>query len=225
MFICNVSLYTEDALKEVNLVRHTTSTPSISSTTPASYASLEQTTPAYSHILPSNRDVAGAYGHHQGMGGYGQGNPAGMGYEMQSNPYQGVYSPLFFSFPFLSSMGTAVLTRQNSRLRKRLRRPRALALRRIRPASSTTSWTLRRAAARSLRPSSVWRHVGCFGRRRTHATRTHVGFRSRSPRRSTAPGHVYAEPDWQPGVQRVQTHGYKRQDWHLVRDAGFERED
>ncbi|KAJ4398155.1 hypothetical protein N0V85_006362 [Neurospora sp. IMI 360204] len=85
MFICNVSLYTEDALKEVNLVRHTTSTPSISSTTPASYASLEQTTPAYSHILPSNRDVG--YGHHhQGMP-Y-QGNPGMNPYDMQTSPYQ-----------------------------------------------------------------------------------------------------------------------------------------
>ncbi|KAK3497990.1 velvet factor-domain-containing protein [Neurospora hispaniola] len=83
MFICNVSLYTEDALKEVNLVRHTTSTPSISSTTPASYASLEQTTPAYSHILPSNRDVG--YGHHQGMP-Y-QGNPGMNPYDMQTSPY------------------------------------------------------------------------------------------------------------------------------------------
>ncbi|KAK1782085.1 velvet factor-domain-containing protein [Copromyces sp. CBS 386.78] len=90
MFICNVSLYTEDALKEVNLVRHTTSTPSISSTTPASYASLEQTTPAYSHILPSNRDVvvgAGYGGHHQGMSPY-QGNPGMNPYDMQTSPYQ-----------------------------------------------------------------------------------------------------------------------------------------
>ncbi|KAA8633368.1 hypothetical protein SMACR_04824 [Sordaria macrospora] len=86
MFICNVSLYTEDALKEVNLVRHTTSTPSISSTTPASYASLEQTTPAYSHILPSNRDVGG-YGHHQGMSPYG-GNQGMNPYDMQTSPYQ-----------------------------------------------------------------------------------------------------------------------------------------
>ncbi|KAK3395887.1 velvet factor-domain-containing protein [Sordaria brevicollis] len=88
MFICNVSLYTEDALKEVNLVRHTTSTPSISSTTPASYASLEQTTPAYSHILPSNRGDMGGYGGHPhggGMPGYQGGmNP----YEMGGGPYQ-----------------------------------------------------------------------------------------------------------------------------------------
>ncbi|KAK3328967.1 velvet factor-domain-containing protein [Apodospora peruviana] len=59
MYVLNVDLWSEDAIKEVNLVRHTTATPSISSTTPASYAAIEQSTPAYSHILPSNRDVSG----------------------------------------------------------------------------------------------------------------------------------------------------------------------
>ncbi|KAK3988106.1 hypothetical protein QBC44DRAFT_244351 [Cladorrhinum sp. PSN332] len=54
MYVLNVDLWSEDALKEVNLVRHTTASPSISSTSPASYASIEQSTPAYSHILPSN---------------------------------------------------------------------------------------------------------------------------------------------------------------------------
>ncbi|KAK4233527.1 velvet factor-domain-containing protein [Achaetomium macrosporum] len=57
MFVLNVDLWSEDALKEVNLVRHTTATPSISSTSPASYAQIEQATPAYSHILPSSRDL------------------------------------------------------------------------------------------------------------------------------------------------------------------------
>jgi hypothetical protein len=64
MYVLNVDLWSEDALKEVNLVRHTTATPSISSTSPASYAQIEQTTPAYSHILPSNRDM----GYSQQMG-------------------------------------------------------------------------------------------------------------------------------------------------------------
>ncbi|KAK5663291.1 hypothetical protein OQA88_3718 [Cercophora sp. LCS_1] len=61
MYVLNVDLWSEDALKEVNLVRHTTATPSISSTTPASYAAIEQSTPAYSNILPSSRD-APSYG-------------------------------------------------------------------------------------------------------------------------------------------------------------------
>ncbi|KAL1879944.1 hypothetical protein VTK73DRAFT_6640 [Phialemonium thermophilum] len=55
MYVLNVDLWSEDATKEVNLVRHTTATPSISSTTPASFATLEHSTPAYAHILPSNR--------------------------------------------------------------------------------------------------------------------------------------------------------------------------
>lgn len=63
MYVLNVDLWSEDALKEVNLVRHTTATPSISSTSPASYAQIEQATPAYSHILPSNRDMG--YAAHQ----------------------------------------------------------------------------------------------------------------------------------------------------------------
>jgi hypothetical protein len=55
MYVLNVDLWSEDATKEVNLVRHTTSTPSISSTTQASFGSIESVTPAYAHILPSNR--------------------------------------------------------------------------------------------------------------------------------------------------------------------------
>lgn len=59
MYVLNVDLWSEDATKEVNLVRHTTATPSISSTTPASFATLEHTTPAYAHILPSSRQDYG----------------------------------------------------------------------------------------------------------------------------------------------------------------------
>jgi hypothetical protein len=54
MYVLNVDLWSEDALREVNLVRHTTATPSISSTTPASYAQVEATTPAFTNILPSS---------------------------------------------------------------------------------------------------------------------------------------------------------------------------
>jgi len=63
MYILNVDLWSEDALREVNLVRHTTTTPSISSTTPASFESMEAATPApsYPNILPSS-SREGAYG-------------------------------------------------------------------------------------------------------------------------------------------------------------------
>ncbi|KAK0618357.1 velvet factor [Bombardia bombarda] len=83
MNVCNVDLWSEDALKEVNLVRHTTATPSISSTSPASYSTLEQSTPAFSHILPSNREVP--YGQQMS---YPSQPPAVNPYAMQG-PYQG----------------------------------------------------------------------------------------------------------------------------------------
>ncbi|KAK3394089.1 velvet factor-domain-containing protein [Podospora didyma] len=86
MYVLNVDLWSEDALKEVNLVRHTTATPSISSTTPASYASLDQSTPAFSNILPSSRDV----GYPQQMGYPSQGPPVNyMAQGMQQGQYGG----------------------------------------------------------------------------------------------------------------------------------------
>ncbi|KAK0746029.1 velvet factor-domain-containing protein [Schizothecium vesticola] len=85
MYVLNVDLWSEDALKEVNLVRHTTATPSISSTTPASYAAIEQSTPAYSNILPSNREV----GYSTQM--YQPPNPSVNPYAMQPPGYQGGY--------------------------------------------------------------------------------------------------------------------------------------
>lgn len=85
MYVLNVDLWSEDALKEVNLVRHTTATPSISSTTPASYAAIEQSTPAYSNILPSNREV----GYPTQM--YQPPNPSVNPYAMQPQSYQGMW--------------------------------------------------------------------------------------------------------------------------------------
>ncbi|KAH6634439.1 velvet factor-domain-containing protein [Chaetomium sp. MPI-SDFR-AT-0129] len=87
MYVLNVDLWSEDALKEVNLVRHTTATPSISSTSPASYAQIEQNTPAFSHILPSSRDMG--YAQQMGYPPPGQVSPYGM-----QQPYgQGFVSP------------------------------------------------------------------------------------------------------------------------------------
>ncbi|KAK4220153.1 velvet factor-domain-containing protein [Rhypophila decipiens] len=89
MYVLNVDLWSEDAITEVNLVRHNTATPSISSTTPASYAAIEQSTPAFSHILPSNREV----GYPQQMPYHTQ-SPGVNPYAMQS-PYSagGYVSP------------------------------------------------------------------------------------------------------------------------------------
>ncbi|CAK7204446.1 hypothetical protein SEUCBS139899_007203 [Sporothrix eucalyptigena] len=87
MFVLNVDLWSEDALKEVNLVRHTTTTPSISSTTPASYEQVENT-PAYSPLVQS--DPRSSYGSsmygHSSMNPYGQYNQAPP-YMHQTNGY------------------------------------------------------------------------------------------------------------------------------------------
>ena len=55
MYVLNVDLWSEDAQKEVNLVRHTTATPSISSTTPESFAAVEAR-PQFQPLLPGSRD-------------------------------------------------------------------------------------------------------------------------------------------------------------------------
>ncbi len=87
MYVLNVDLWSEDALREVNLVRHTTATPSISSTTPASYAQVEATTPAFTNILPSS--------HTHGQMGYP--TPSVSPY-MQQQGYQP--SGIFASSPY-----------------------------------------------------------------------------------------------------------------------------
>ena len=86
MYVLNVDLWSEDAIKEVNLVRHTTTTPSISSTTPASFDQIEASTPAYTSILPSsNRD--GPYGQpHPGVFGHPNVNPYGQSQYGQGKP-------------------------------------------------------------------------------------------------------------------------------------------
>jgi len=100
LYVLNVDLWSEDAQREVNLVRHTTTTPSISSTTPASFEQLESVA-AYTSILPSNRDPGypappGAFGHptvnpYASQASYGQVAQYGM-------PHNG-YAPANQYFP------------------------------------------------------------------------------------------------------------------------------
>lgn len=52
MFVLNVDLWSDDGQREVNLVRHTNSAPSISSTTPCSYTGIADS--AFHPILPSS---------------------------------------------------------------------------------------------------------------------------------------------------------------------------
>ncbi|KAK4659142.1 hypothetical protein QC762_107600 [Podospora pseudocomata] len=103
MYVLNVDLWDEHALKEVNLVRHTTASPSISSTSPASYAQMEST-PAYSNILPSNippRDVG--YGQvypppGQAVSPYGMQPAYGAGFVGAPNSGYG-QAPYFRDYP------------------------------------------------------------------------------------------------------------------------------
>ncbi|KAM4059334.1 velvet factor domain-containing protein [Hirsutella rhossiliensis] len=96
MFVLNVDLWNEDGTREVNLVRSSTGSPSISSTTPYSYTTLNggdtSMVPYTQHILPSNRDAAfnspqsvGFVHDYQVQPGYGQAPP--------SYPSNGTYGP------------------------------------------------------------------------------------------------------------------------------------
>lgn len=70
MFVLNVDLWNEDGTREVNLVRSSTGTPSISSTTPYSYTTLnggDVTPVSYNQqVMQSTRDSA--YGRTPAMG-------------------------------------------------------------------------------------------------------------------------------------------------------------
>ncbi|KAH7136634.1 velvet factor-domain-containing protein [Dactylonectria macrodidyma] len=103
MFVLNVDLWNEDGTQEVNLVRSSTGTPSISSTTPYSYTSLNggDSTPVQyqQQALPPSRDSA--YTQSSSMGyvpeypaqqsGYSQGS--------SSYPQNGSYGPPQQFFP------------------------------------------------------------------------------------------------------------------------------
>ncbi|KAJ2900788.1 hypothetical protein MKZ38_002226 [Zalerion maritima] len=78
MYVLNVDLWSEDAMKEVSLVRSSSPTPSISSTVPASYSSMTETN--YAPLMPSNP------GYPPQMP-YGQ-PPPGYGYQVGQSPYQ-----------------------------------------------------------------------------------------------------------------------------------------
>lgn len=58
MYVLNVDLWNETATSEVNLVRHSGATPSISSTTPTSFAQV-QSQMAHPPILPAQEQSPG----------------------------------------------------------------------------------------------------------------------------------------------------------------------
>ena len=72
LFVLNVDLWNEDGSREFNLVRSSTGSPSISSTTPFSYSALnggvDTAQPQYNQqMMSATRDQA-AYGQSGGMG-------------------------------------------------------------------------------------------------------------------------------------------------------------
>ncbi|CAK7263726.1 hypothetical protein SEPCBS57363_000716 [Sporothrix epigloea] len=95
MFVLTVDLWAEDALKEVNLVRHTSLTASISSTTPASFEQVEnasgvsepakpESRPGYGPGMYSQTNTSPRGRYHpapphyaQHSGGYGRSGPYG----------------------------------------------------------------------------------------------------------------------------------------------------
>lgn len=83
MFVLNVDLWTESGQREVNLVRSSQGTPSISSTTPFSYSTLngsDSSALSYSQtVLPASRDPV-----------YPQG-PYGQDYQVPSSYNQGEF--------------------------------------------------------------------------------------------------------------------------------------
>ena len=97
MFVLNVDLWRFDGKEEVNLVKSSQTSPSISSTTQQSYRELENGAgyPNYPNILPSTRDTAygappGApYGQPAHMGGYPGYTPAGYQYPPPPSQYYG----------------------------------------------------------------------------------------------------------------------------------------
>lgn len=89
LFVLNVDLWNEDGSREFNLVRSSTGSPSISSTTPFSYSALngggDAVQSQYStQMIPATRDQS-SYG--QPGGGYVQ------DYQMQQQAYTPGRSP------------------------------------------------------------------------------------------------------------------------------------
>ncbi|PHH63679.1 hypothetical protein CDD81_5551 [Ophiocordyceps australis] len=102
MFVLNVDLWNEDGTREVNLVRSSTGSPSISSTTPYSYTTLNGGDPSmipyHPHVLASHRDPAynasphvGYISDYQMQQGFNQPHP--------SYPPNGSYGPPQQFFP------------------------------------------------------------------------------------------------------------------------------
>ncbi|KAF4594479.1 velvet 2 [Ophiocordyceps camponoti-floridani] len=103
MFVLNVDLWNQDGTREVNLVRSSTGSPSISSTTPYSYTTLNggdaSMAPTPQHVLPSNRDAAHNSSHVLGFVSDYQLQPGYGHVPAPSFPSNGNYIPAQQFFP------------------------------------------------------------------------------------------------------------------------------
>ncbi|KKA31188.1 hypothetical protein TD95_005391 [Thielaviopsis punctulata] len=106
-FVCHVSLWSEDGTRELDIVRHSSGNPSISSTTTASFASIqESTSPAYTQMMSSRQPA------YLPQMPYGSMPPYSMGYGQQTTPYMhNGYQPANTYYPndYRSSMMPNVL--------------------------------------------------------------------------------------------------------------------
>ncbi|KAG5922092.1 Velvet complex subunit 2 [Claviceps africana] len=129
MFVLNVDLWNGDGTKEVNLVRSSAGSPSISSTVPYSYTALGGAEagmmPYAQHVLPPNRDAAFnppqgvAYGQdYQLQSSYGQAPPyppnSSYGPPQQFFPHHQTYRPEGAVHPLPSQPGVPPYHRNNS---------------------------------------------------------------------------------------------------------------
>ena len=104
MFVLNVDLWSCDGSREVNLVRHSATSPSISATTPVSYAQVQETSSAaFTSILPGSMPspqfkYEGGQGYQNAPGAYNPypGPPQVNPYSQSQAPpqsYGGQYAP------------------------------------------------------------------------------------------------------------------------------------
>src|SRR6266536_1437545 len=94
MFVLNVDLWSEDGQREVNLVRHSATSPSISATTPVSYTKVSDSLTAYSNILPGQPGIKYEHGHPTpyepgGYNSYPAQHPSVAPFPQQSQPQYG----------------------------------------------------------------------------------------------------------------------------------------
>lgn len=116
MFVLNVDLWSPDGSREVNLVKHSATSPSISSTTPVSYQHMSDNNSAYSSVIPGqnpSRDIKsegpGFTGNYNPFPNSPSVNPYGQTPQQSayppSNTYNSAYPPVNGAQPYSAQNG------------------------------------------------------------------------------------------------------------------------